>query len=539
MEFNLSDKKILIIDDFYEFRVSFKRMLDSYNARNINEVTSGEEAIQLLKRKSYDIIFCDYYLGQGKDGQQVLEEVKHNNIISNSTIFIIITVEAQLSFVMGAIEYKPDDYMIKPISTMTLERHLEKLIALKSTMESIDRAIEQENYRDAISLCKKSIENNPKNPYDFLRIIGDLYIKLSEYENARATYESVLNKHDLPWAQLGLGKVYYFRDDFLKAKDVFQDIIHENYLFVEAYDWLAKTLEELGDLEEAQEIVASAINKSPRAILRQKTLADISYKNHDYDTAEKAFKEVITIGKHSCYKNSSDYTGFAKVLSENNSLEESIKVLEEMPSEFNNDADVRLQSLTTQGIIYKKNNKEEESKKAIEKATELYQDSSLDISTDTSLDLAKTCFELQEKDMATNLLQDIARNNHDDETIINEVQDVFTNGEMEEEGKDILASTKQELVRLNNHGVHLLKEGKLTEAIDHFQEAAEGLPGNKIININTAQALITYMQKEGKTDEFLRLSAKYLDRVKKIDSSYKKYQDLHRSYLDLMEPTVI
>ena len=537
MDFNLSDKKILIIDDLVAFRNSLKRMLASYGAKSIDEAASGENAIQLLNKTSYDIIFCDYYLGKGKDGQQVLEEVKHNNLISLSTIFIIITVESQLSFVMGAIEYKPDNYMIKPISIMTLERRLRRLITLKSTMVGIEKAIEQENYRDAISLCDESIKKAPKNHYDFLRLEGDLYIKLEEYENARTIYESVLSKRDIPWAQLGLGKVYFFKGDFLEAKELFQNIIDENRMFVEAYDWLAKTFEELGDLEEAQKTVATAINKSPRAILRQKTLANMSYKNHDYNTAENAFKEVIKIGKNSCYKDSTDYTRFARVLSENNLLDQSIKVLEEMPSEFNSDPDVRLQSLTTQGLIYKKNHKDEEAKKAIEEATKLHQDLSLDISIDVSLELAKTCFEMQEKDIATDLLQDIARNNHDDETIINAVQNVFNQGDMGEEGKRILASTMQDLVQLNNHGVQLLNEGKLTEAIDHFQKAAEGLPGNKIININTAQALITYMQKEGKTDELLHLSGKYLDRVKKIDSSYTKYQDLNRSYLDLRDST--
>ena len=52
---------------------------------------NGKEAITLLEKNAFDIVLCDYKLGNGKDGQQVLEEARHRNLLSHAAIFFIIT----------------------------------------------------------------------------------------------------------------------------------------------------------------------------------------------------------------------------------------------------------------------------------------------------------------------------------------------------------------------------------------------------------------------------------------------------------------
>ena len=73
---SLKDKKILIVDDFAEMRSSLRNMLTPFDANDISMASTGEEAIELIAHNKFDIIMCDYNLGDGKDGQQVLEEAK-------------------------------------------------------------------------------------------------------------------------------------------------------------------------------------------------------------------------------------------------------------------------------------------------------------------------------------------------------------------------------------------------------------------------------------------------------------------------------
>ena len=74
MGFDLASKTYLVIDDFADMRSMLRSMLVAYGVTNIEMVGNGKDAIKMLAKKTYDVVLCDYNLGEGKDGQQVLEE---------------------------------------------------------------------------------------------------------------------------------------------------------------------------------------------------------------------------------------------------------------------------------------------------------------------------------------------------------------------------------------------------------------------------------------------------------------------------------
>jgi tetratricopeptide (TPR) repeat protein len=498
MSDDLSRKKFLIIDDFSDFRRGVKKILESLGARDIDDAESGEEAVQNMLRKSYDIILCDYNLGHGqKDGQQVLEEVKHRDLIRYSSIFIMLTAENTMPMVMGAVEYQPDDYLIKPITKEILRSRIEKFIKKKADFEEIDKLIRNKEYIHAIELCDERAKSNKGNMLEYLRLKCGLCITIGRYDDATAVCEKVLSMRDIPWANMELGKVYFLTGDYLKAKEKFQSIILENKTYMEAYDWLAKTLEELGSMDEAQQALLTATEISPKAILRHQAIGDISFKIKDYDAAEDAFKSAIEIGNHSCFKSPSEYTGLAKTFLKKDSSEEALSILSEAREEFKGNRNAMLQTAITEGIAYKELNRDEDAKKAVKEASRLLDSLSGKIPVEATMDLAKVCFDLGEKEKGVEFMQNIVRNYHDNDKVIGMVQDVFDDATLQEEGKKIIDSTRNEIVELNNKGVHLVEEKKLEEAIEYFRKAASGLPESKIINANAAQALIMYMRENG------------------------------------------
>jgi DNA-binding response OmpR family regulator len=88
-----------------------------------------------MAAQRYDIILCDYNLGQGKDGQQVLEEARFREFMSPSTIFVMITAENTMDMFMGVLEYSPDDYLIKPFTKEALGKKLRDLIRKKENLK--------------------------------------------------------------------------------------------------------------------------------------------------------------------------------------------------------------------------------------------------------------------------------------------------------------------------------------------------------------------------------------------------------------------
>jgi len=523
---NLKKKKVLVVEDFFNFRLTIRRMLRSFNINDIDEAADGEDAVKKLSYKKYDIILCDYNLGAGKDGQQVLEEAKFRGYIDYSNIFIMVTALNTTDMVMGALEYQPDDYLIKPFTKMTLEKKLRDSIRKKENLKNIERAIEKNDYANAIAICDELIRSNTRNRTELLNLKGEILTKKGDYTEAAVFYEDVLSMGNLPWAMLGLGKSKFITGDYDAAKDIFEKIIAKNDKNVAAYDWLALTHEKMGNPKEAQKVLQDAILISPKAILRQKALGNIAYKNKDYITAEQSFKEAVKQGKHSFFKSPSDYTSLAKVFVERNVPEEGLKVLNDASKEFINSPEAALQISVTESLVYKRMNREKDARKALAKATQLSTTLPDTLPFNVELDFAKAFFLTGNEDSGKAIVRRLIQSNHEDQELISDVQAVFRDLNIAEKGREIISMARNEIIKLNNEGVRLVREGNLSKAIEFFEQAAANLPTNKVINANAAHAIILYMQKNGSESLLLDKAMKYLDRVKNIDPAYKDLENL-------------
>jgi tetratricopeptide (TPR) repeat protein len=529
----LKKKKVLVVEDFFNFRLTIRRMLRSFNISDIDEAADGEEAVKKLAYKKYDIILCDYNLGPGKDGQQVLEEVKYRGYIDYSTIFMMVTALNATDMVMGALEYQPDDYLIKPFTKVTLEKKLKDSIRKKENLKKIEKAVEKNDYASAIAICDELIGSNIKNLTELLKLKGEILTKKGDYTEAAVFYEEVLSMGNLPWAMLGLGKIKFITGDYDAAKNIFEKIIAKNDKIVAAYDWLALTLEKTGNLQEAQRVLQEAIHISPKAILRQKALGNIAYKNKDLITAEQSFKATVRQGKHSFFKSPSDYTSLAKVFVDKNAPEEGLKILNDAGREFINNPEASLQISVIESLAFKKMNREKDARKALAKATQLSANLPNKLPSNIELDLAKAFFLTGNEESGKAIIQRLIKSNHEDQELIGDVQAVFKDLNIEDKGRYIISMARNEVIKLNNDGVRLVREGNLSKAIEFFEQAADNLPANKVINANTAHALILYMQKNGSKPLLLEKAMKYLDRVKSNDPLYKELENLMKMYDEL------
>ena len=174
---SLKGKHILIIDDFPGMRSMLKNMLTVYCPDTITEATNGEEAINFITENQYDVILCDYNLGPGKDGQQVLEEAKEKDLIPYSSIYIMTTAENTAEMVMGAVEYIPDGYLSKPFTKEVLISRLKKLVEKKENLREISFAIQQRDYVSAIDICKTLLSRKQNNRRPEERRVGNKYRK--------------------------------------------------------------------------------------------------------------------------------------------------------------------------------------------------------------------------------------------------------------------------------------------------------------------------------------------------------------------------
>lgn len=498
MKLNLKSKKFLIVEDHPSMRKAIREMLYALDVQHIAESANGLNAIAAMKKERFDIVLCDYNLGEGKNGQQVLEEARFRKLLPYTAIFIMVTAEQNQSMVLGAMESKPDEYLTKPFNAQQLLMRLERNQIRKEFLAEIEQAIEAGNYSLAIRHCDNKLQgDNRKMQLHLQKIRAELAVNTGDFSTAETIYREVLASRELGWARLGLGVIAYLQADYDTAIEIFQLLTESQPMMLEAYDWLAKSHEAMGDYMTAQSTLDRATKLSPQAILRQKKLATIADKTGHLEIAEKAYRSVVNLGRNSVHKSSGDFSGLAKVYSKVNNSQAALKTLKDMREQYINDLEAELRAVTVETEVYQQIGDESLSQQAYEAARQLCQKLGDKIPNDLRLDVVKTHYLKGDEESANAMLEQLVKNNIDDEHFIGDVKNMLVSIGGEHRADSLIAPIRQALIEINNKGVELFKRGRLLEAMRVFEEAAEIMPENKTIMVNMIKILIYDLKKSG------------------------------------------
>jgi len=532
------DQKVLLIEDFPEFRFSLKGMVQQLGVIDVDMVADGELALEKCLGKRYDIILSDYNLGEGKDGQQVLEELILRDLLKPTTVYVMITAENTTAMVMGALEYTPDSYLTKPFTKALLKSRLDKLMAKKYALEKINRAITVKDYGKAIKQCDLLIGSGSKYRMACMRIKADLYDKMGDLGHSREIYEKVISDRPVPWALMGMGKVHYAHEDYEQAHKLLQQVVNSVPTFPEALDWLSRVQQVLGHPIEAQKTLQTASNVSPKAILRQMHLGNLALTNKDYDVARRAFKTSIKLGKESCYKTPENYLSLASILREyltagggiknKRIMNEALLVLSELEKEYHDDKEIRLRAMTSRHAIYHKLQKPDKADEMLAQSKKLYYELKEQLSGISYANMAQACKDGKDYETCQEIVTNILEKFADDKELMTSLDDII-----EDKGALEKAAKASEI---NNEGMRAAATNDSDKAILAFKEAISMAPDNVSFNMNLAQVLLRKAEVVDNKVEFLNDALISLDKVKNIqkhDHRYLRFQQLLRIANDL------
>ena len=441
------------------------------------------------------------------------------------------TAENTSEMVMGAVEYIPDGYLSKPFTKEVLISRLKRLVEKKENLREISLAIQQRDYVSAIDICKKLLNKNPKNRHELLRIQVELYIKIKDYNNAEDIIRSILEKREMPWALLYLGQIHFYKKKYDDAKYIFKALSEDNPNYLFAHDWLSKTHEKIGDLQNSQEAILRAIEKSPKAIKRQQKLADISFRNNDLDTSERAYKRIVRTGKHSCYLTPDDYSGLAKVYIKKGMTVDALDTISEMKESFcDPNSEFNMKYHISETFIYNEMINNDKTKLSLTKVIRLFDESPGEMNSIDAINIAEICYKHGLQDAGNKLACHAIRNNHDNQNVLDKIINQLSESGLSENTISALMETRDEVIELNNRGVKLATTGNIEESISLFVKAASAMPENSVINLNAAQSLIMFMKSSNPTHDILYETKKYLDRVSFEGKPSDKYRMLTKLY---------
>jgi tetratricopeptide (TPR) repeat protein len=521
-----AEKNYLVVDDFIGIRQLLRESLRNLGAKNIDQASSGGEAMGLLARIRYDVVLCDYNLGEGKNGQQVLEEARMRNLLLPSSVWMMVSAEKSVESVMGAAEHQPDAYLIKPITEGVLLTRLNRVWHKKQVFKMIDLAFSEKDYLRAAKLCDAQIEIDKVHQIELLRMKASLMLKSGEPEKAREAYERVMQEREYQWARSGLAKIRMANGEFEQARQIFQAVIADNRYYIDAYDQLAAAYQHMAMTDEACNVLERAARLSPNSVLRQRSLGQVCLKLGNLGMAEKAFRKCIAIGEYSVMKSADAYLGLARVCGQKNDTKEALQLLLTVQREFANDDHIQLRAKITEGMVYHDSGDFRRARKAGDELEELLNTNPARPDTPICLEMAVLLLAVGVKESPVELLCYVARNNHDNTLLLDEVQRIFEKARMGDEGIELIRSSRKEASDLMNQGVLLWKTGKLPDAVEWMRHARGLLPNNLRILFNAAQILLSHMQQLGYDETLAAEATDVLLHVDKIQPGQQRFAQL-------------
>ena len=493
---NYGELRALVVDDYPGMRSALKMTLSNFGITRIDLAGSASEVIFKVSNGQYDVILCDFNLGEGRDGQQLLEEVRHRGLISLETVFIMVTAESLYEKVVATAELAPDDYMIKPFSAEILRNRLESILMKKRAFATAYRHYQAHELEAAISACDQLIREQPRYVVDALRFKGEVLNALGRFGEAEALYRQVIEMRAIPWARLGLARALHQQKDAVQAEEILLDVLDANPELVAAYDLLAETRLARKDTQGAQEASRKGVAISGKTVRRQQQLGSVALDNGDLDIAREAYGAVLEKGLNSVFVTPAGFGNLCREQVEQGDVTGALDTLKKGRTTLQATPEGQLVSAVVQSVAYARSGRTEEAQRALDEASRLRSQGTRG-DEKLMLDMAGACMAHGRHDDADAILGEVARNAHDSEALLAKARRLYEDSGRADTGARVLAEATADVRKLNNEAVLMVQKGEMAGAVERMLTASRLAPYNTRILLNGIWVILKHLEQAG------------------------------------------
>ncbi len=515
---------VLVVDPNPGMRTSLQNMLNQAGIGKVETAVNASTAIKQLGKRSYDVILCEYDLGgpggDGQDGQQLLEDLRHHRLITASTIFIMLTSEGVFGKVVSAAELTPTDYVLKPFTVDMLSGRIKRALERRTALLPVWQLAAQGKPRDAIRACGTATLANPRYALDFLRLKAELHVSVGEHAEAASLYRGVLAERPLGWAGLGLARTMVAQGQFDEARETLELLVQGNPRLMGAYDLLARCHEQLGASSEAQKILEEAVSISPHMVRRLRKLGEVALENGDAEAAEKSFKQVVTKARYSEFRNPEDHVNLVKALVTRGDVQGASGVIRDLERSLRGSTDTDACKAYSSALLHEKMGNVSAAVAELQMAVSATRAGN-GLSSNLKIGLAQACLGHQMDEQASSVMMTVM---HDASSPVTVDQAI---GVFVRAGRPDLADGMGQQLRAQAQillGVADEKRnmGDVRGAVQTLLEALHMAPGNQQVMVAVAGGILRQVNELGWDHALSEVAADQVERLRAMDANHPR-----------------
>ena len=406
-----------------------------------------------------------------------------------------------------------------------LRQRLDRVLLRHRELYSIKQAMDEKDYAAAEQRCTERLNANTSYRGACLQIQAEMNLRLLNFKRAEEIYTGVLDERPLLWAKLGLGKTQVAKKEYANAEANLKDVIRDDRRIVEAHDLLADAYMGQGNRVLAQQAMQDAAEVSPKSVMRQRRLAELSRLNADTQACLEAARRVIKTARNSVYESPDDYFNLARELADlskegepnaDKYVKETFDVLQKLEKRpyFDVSADVQSNALKSRSLL--NNNKADAAIPFLEKTKILYRDHKEELKPHVGLDVAQTLMVKGDKASADEVLRELVEKFPADEAIVAKADSMSDTPKSKAGRKKVAEMTKS--------GIDYYESSEYQKAIETFRHAIDIFPGHIGLNLNLVQAVMAEIKNNGVQPGFEVLCRNSLLRISNIDVQDNQYE---------------
>jgi len=518
------DLQVLVIASDAKLRAQLRSMLSSFGFGTIHFAVTAHTALRHLRARQYEMILCDFALGDGQDGQHFLEDLRQHDIITSETLFVMITAERNYERVVGAVELLPDDYILTPLSPSTLKVRLTKVVDKRDALLPAWQLTAIGDWLGAIEYCLQAEISYPQYLLDFHRLEAGFYIASGQLDEAEAIYRQITESQHTPWAQLGLARCLAFKKDYAGADALLSNLITSNDNFMAAYDLLARVRAENRQVDAACEVLHMAIERSPYRLGRQRRLGELAMEAGDAAAAERALAEVVRQSVNSGFRNPEDHVRLVQAQLAQDKIDAAHDTISDIERNLGSQPNAALCKALAKAMLHAHTGDERETRAELSVATSLA-GTGASLSPGLSRELVKACFDHDMRAAGSEVVLHTLRITNDEQTV-NALRGLLQSRGLELLSQSIEKNVQEEVRNLLKVGAEKARTGNYAGAVDSMLDAVRQMPGHPVVLFNAALALLRHIEHRGWNHSLATQARSLIDRARSLDPASSRLSTL-------------